>query len=150
MEKPKRILSQEQLEKLKIAREKALKVRQAKKEKDLKTLEKQAKAKDIENKLLSYQETTVAPPPAPEPEPESEPEETPPPSPVKKVKKKTRKPIVIVEESDSSESEDEQVVYIKRSKGKRPKPQVAVEPEQYQYETWSANNCYGGGRNYRR
>jgi len=146
-QKPKRVLSPEQLEKLKVAREKALKVRQAnaeqrKKEKDLKKLEKQAKQKEIEEKLMNYQE---APAPEPTPEPEEEPEETTVAPPVKKPKKKTKKPIVIVEESDSSESEDEQVVYIKRAKGKRSVAEKPLERTQSGFADWGRQNTFGGG-----
>ena len=146
-QKPKRVLSPEQLEKLKVAREKALKVRQEnaeqrKKEKDLKKLEKQAKQKEIEEKLMNYQETPQLERAEPTPEPEEEPEET---TPVKKPKKKPKKPIVIVEESDSSESEDEQVVYIKRAKGRRPVAEKPLERTQSGFADWGRQNTFGGG-----
>ena len=153
-QKPKRVLSPEQLEKLKVAREKALKVRQAnaeqrKKEKDLKKLEKQAKQKEIEEKLMNYQEGSTGASASDNQELsashsiENEPEEEAPP--VKKPKKKTKKPIVIVEESDSSESEDEQVVYIKRAKGKRPVAEKPLERTQSGFADWGRQNTFGGG-----
>ena len=112
----KRVFTPEHLEKLKVAREKALVVRQKKAqekllvknlEKDLVTKEHEVKVDTIKTKL----DKLNAKPPPPESESESEPDA---PVVIKKKKKKAKK-IVIVEESDSDE-EQQQIIYVKRTK----------------------------------
>jgi hypothetical protein len=117
--KPKKVLTQEMLDNLSKAREKAKKKREEMGE--LTRLKKAvAEKKQAELVLNLKQELgseTVAP--VSQPDEDSEPEVL--------VKKKTKKkPIVIVEQSDS-DSEDEQVVYIKR-KSNRPAPVPVPEP----------------------
>ena len=105
MEKVKKTLSPEQLEKLKVAREKALSVRQnnAKNkalEKELATAEKEQHLNNVKEKLAKVKAPKQEPPKIEivESEPESEPEIV-----RVKSKKKTKKKIVIVEDSDTDE-----------------------------------------------
>ena len=129
--KPKRILSENQLEKLKIAREKALQVKKMMKENSDdkkvkhyeekirkikgKTTEEEPVREKLEEVKLQQEE------PLDEPGTESEPEmiET-----KSKTTKKKSKPIVICEESSSDEDENK-VIYIK--KGRR-KERAAQQP----------------------
>ena len=118
--KVKKILTQEMLQNLALAREKA-KIKRTemgeltKLKKQLAEKTKADEIKDLKMKL------------GVEAEPETDDEvENPVPEKVVKPKRKTKKPIVIVEESES-ESEDEQVVYIRR---KTPK----IKPHQILHE----------------
>ena len=131
-EKPKKILSNLQLEKLKIAREKALTVRQTNAknkslEKELLFAEKEKHILEVKEKLAKVrnpasavigerlgeniankkkeQKVIIEP----DSEPESEPEI------IVKKKKKIKKKIVIVEDSDTDE-EQQQVIFVKRKK----------------------------------
>ena len=132
--KPKRTLSEDQLAKLKIAREKALEVKRAMKEKS-----DDKKIKHFEEKIMKIKGKQADEPPSEEaepealeaveevePEPELEPEVI-----VKKSKpKKKTKPIIICEESSESE-DDSNVIYIKkggRSKGKKQESAPLPEP----------------------
>lgn len=116
--KEKRQLSPEHLEKLKIARERALAVRQKKAGekklvKELETKEHEQKIENIKERLEDIKKPkkkVVAPVPEPESEPESEPEVI-----VKKKTKKKAKKIIVVEDSDTDE-EQQQVIYVKRKK----------------------------------
>lgn len=115
-QKPKKVLTQEMLDNLSKAREKAKKKREEMGE--LTRLKKQVAEKKQAEEILNLKQVLVSVP-TPQDE-DSEPEVI--------VKKKTKKkPIVIIEESDS-DSEDEQVVYIKR-KSNRPAPVPVPEPE---------------------
>lgn len=112
--KPKRIMSEKQLENLKKAREIAkIKLNQKKKETaenkkkiiELKLLQKLKKTQSIDMQLEDLKKKTI--------EPESEPE-----SEVKKIyikKPKPKKKIVYITESDS-DSDDEKVIYKKKRK----------------------------------
>ena len=125
--KPKRQLTDSQLEKLKLAREKALEKRRElaamrKMERDIELKEQEEKRAEIKAKHSKLVEPAA---PVPEPtETESEPDSPPPVVKKKKPKKKAKKPIVIVEESESSSSDDEQanVVYVKRRSKKTQQP----------------------------
>ena len=162
----KRQLTEEQLDKLRIARELAVQRRKERAkvnamEKELKKNEQIAKENDIKERHARLKKTNKAAEPpeddtpedkSPEDEPpEEEPDQTDT-QPVKKANKKSKKkPIVIVEESDS-DSSSEQVVYIKRAKSRKHAAASApAEPAApaHQFDTWSASNCYGG-RFYRR
>jgi len=119
MEPVKRQFSPEHLEKLKIAREKALAVRQKKAsekklEKELATKEHEQKMETIKEKLGEISKPKKKSEPKPAPEPESEPESEPEVIIKKKTKKKAKK-IVIVEDSDTDE-EQQQVIFVKRTK----------------------------------
>jgi len=113
-EKPKKTLSPEQLEKLKVARERALAVRQenAKNkalEKELATAEKEQHLNTVKEKLAKVK----APPKIEvvESEPESEPEVV-----VRKAKSKPKKKKIIVVEDSESDEEQQQVIFVKRKK----------------------------------
>ena len=130
-EKPKKVLSPEQLEKLKVARERALEVRQTNAknkalEKELATAEKEQHLNTVKEKLAK-----VKAPVKVEIEPDSEPE-TPEPETVvvKKSKKKKPKKIVIVEDSESDD-EQQQVIFVKRKKEPvtQPVPVPAAPPK---------------------
>jgi hypothetical protein len=133
--KPKRTLSEDQLAKLKVAREKALIVKRAMKEKsdDKKIQHYQEKIMKIKGKKpdeppveeeLQKLEIDEAEEPEPEPEPEQE-------VIVKKPKPKPKKkPIVICEESSESEDDNSNVIYIK--KGKRRQQPAPLPPPQPQ------------------
>jgi hypothetical protein len=123
--KEKRVLSPEHLEKLKIAREKALAVRQKKAqekklEKELETKKHEQKINGIKEELETMDKPKVIPsPPKPESDTDSD-------SSIiikKKTKKKKAKKIVIVEDSDSDE-EQQQVIFVKRKKDTPPPAQV--------------------------
>jgi hypothetical protein len=133
--KPKRTLSESQLEKLKLARVKALAVKKKLKEEgDVERI------KHLEGKIakLKVKDKTPdeAPPEEAEPEPpviteekiETEDLEEPPI--VRSKKSKPKKPLVIYEESGSSDSDDNSnVVYIKKkSKRKQVAPEPAPQP----------------------
>ena len=128
--KPKRVLSESQLEKLKLARVKALAVK-----KKLKEEGDVEKVKHLEAKIAKLKIKENPSPPPPESEIiEQEPTQEEPVADLeepavertKKSKPKPKKPLVIYEESGSSDSEeDNNVVYIKK-KSKR--KQVAPEP----------------------
>jgi hypothetical protein len=117
--KPKKQMSPEQLEKLKVAREKALSVRQANAknkalEKELANAEKEQHLNTVKEKLAKVK-TPKQEPPKIEIQPDSEPEDEP-----EVIVKRTKKPakkkkIVIVEDSDTDE-EQQQVIFVKRKK----------------------------------
>jgi len=122
--KPKKILTPEQLEKLKVAREKALAVRQdnAKDKalvKELAQAEKTQHITEVKAKLSKIKEVPKVV------QVESEPEDEPEPEPVVKVKKvKKKKKIMIVEDSDSDD-EQQQIIYVKKMK-QVPKTELPV------------------------
>ena len=129
-------LTPEQLEKLAIAREKAMKVKAEMMEKRralTSEQQKEAKIEDLENKIEKVKKTRpkkAAPPePVLEDIPEDEDDE-PEPEPVKpKPKSKPKKkPIVVVEESDSDSDDASNVVYIKRRSRKQKEVPKPVEP----------------------
>ena len=145
--KPKRVLSDLQLEKLKLAREKALAVKQQMKQNsDAQKIQHyegkigKIKARQKEEELpleevtadLSNCELIE------QPVEEEEPQE---PKVVVRKSKPKKKPVVIVEESDSDSDEEENVVYIKRRSKKKdkalppptppePQPQPQPQPQQ--------------------
>ena len=129
--KPKRTLSEDQLAKLKVAREKALIVKRAMKEKsdDKKIQHYQEKIMKIKGKKPDeppveeeLQKLEIDEQEEPEPEPEQE-------VIVKKPKPKPKKkPIVICEESSESEDDNSNVIYIK--KGKRRQQPAPLPPPQ--------------------
>ena len=148
--KPKRVLSDLQLEKLKLAREKALAVKQQMKQNSdaqkiqhyegkigkIKARQKEEELPleemtvDLSNCQLELAEQTVE-----QPVEEEEPQE---PKVVVRKSKPKKKPVVIVEESDSDSDEEENVVYIKRRSKKKekavppppPEPQPQPQPPQ--------------------
>jgi len=147
-DKPKKTLSTEQLEKLKVAREKALAVRQnnAKNkalEKELVTAEKEKHYLEVKEKLAKVKDPSSAvmgerlqPKKEKEPtkvviEPDSEPESEP--EIIVKKKKKTKKKIVIVEDSDTDEDQ-QQVIFVKRKKDNPLKP--IQQPEQVPHQVF--------------
>jgi len=117
-QKPKKTLSAEQLEKLKVAREKALTVRQTNAknkalEKELATAEKEQHLNTVKEKLAKVKAPKQEAPKIEvvESEPESEPEVI-----VKRTKKPSKKKkIVIVEDSDTDEDQ-QQVIFVRRKK----------------------------------
>ena len=130
--KPKRRISEDQLAKLKVAREKALKVKQQMKqnsdeekikhyEEKISRIKTKSKAKEEPNAKV---EAEVAEPLITEELPSTNLEPTP--KPVKPSKPaKAKKPVVIYEQSDSESSDDNSnVVYIKkgRSRNKKQEP----------------------------
>ena len=130
--KPKRTLSEEQLEKLKIAREKALEVKRAMKEKS-----DDKKIKHYEEKIMKIKGKKAEPKAVEELEEvnESEEEEESPPEVIvqKKKPKPKKKPVVIYEQSESESDDDSNVIYIKRgnkSKKKQDNPLVEPPPQQ--------------------
>ena len=141
--KPKRVLSDLQLEKLKLAREKALAVKQQMKQNsDAQKIQHyegkigKIKARQKEEELPLEEITadnceleSVEPPPLEQPVEEEEPQE---PKVVVRKSKPKKKPVVIVEESDSDSDEEENVVYIKRRSKKKEKalpPPTPPEPQ---------------------
>jgi len=144
-----RVLTPEQLEKLKIARARAREVQikntelrklerenqaddKAKREKAIKEKNKEIKdalgvVKVEKNKKVTLKVSEPHATSPPEEDIISEEEEEP--EPVKPIKKKKpkKKPVVIVEASSSSESDDSQVIYIKR---KKKKDKVSEPPQQ--------------------
>ena len=144
-EKPKRHMTEEMLEKLKLAREKALEKRRElaairKMERELQLKEKEEKVEGIKAKHSKMNVT--------ESEPKSEPDSDSDPEPIQpevvkqtKRKKKKKAPIVIVE--DSSSDEDSNVVYVKRrSKPKPERAEPVTEPIEKQPEPL---RFYGSG-----
>ena len=130
--KPKRTLSEDQLAKLKIAREKALEVKRAMKEKS-----DDKKIKHFEEKIMKIKGKQADEPPSEEAEPEAleaveevlEPELEPEVIVKKSKPKKKTKPIIICEESSESE-DDSNVIYIKKGgRSKAKKPEYAPPPE---------------------
>ena len=117
--KPKRVMSELQLEKLKLAREKAHAVKQ-----QMKQISDDEKIKHYEGKIKSIRKKETKEEVAPEnPPDDNEVDEEPPtPPPLKSKSKSKKKPVVIIEESDSDSSEDSNVVYIKRRGKKRDPP----------------------------
>jgi len=111
--KEKRILTPEHLEKLKIARVKALAVRQKKaSEKNLeKNLGKELLVAEHLNKVETHKEkiTDLSKPKKVDSDTESDD------IPVIKKKKKLKKKIIVVEDTDSDD-EQQQVIYVKRTK----------------------------------
>jgi hypothetical protein len=143
--KPKKTLSPEQLQKLSVAREKALAVRQnnAKNkalEKELVVAEKEKHFLEVKEKLAKVKDPASAvmgerlgeklkpkkePPKVviePDSDPESEPEVI-----IRKKKSKGKKKIVIVEDSDTDD-EQQQVIFVKRKKDNPLKPIQQPEP----------------------
>lgn len=133
--KPKRTLSEEQLAKLKVARERALEVKKAMKEKSdddkikhyeekiMKIKGRKGEDKNIEEELDNTNINEEQPE-----EPEEEPE-------VIQVKSKSKpkakkKPVVIMEQSESESEDDSNVIYIKRKgrKKEQPLPAPPVQP----------------------
>jgi len=113
MEKVKRTLSPEQLEKLKVAREKALSVRQTNAknkalEKELVVAEKEQHINIVKEKLAKVKAT-------PESVNDVTFEEEPDAEVVIKKKVKPKKKIIVVEDSDTDE-EQQQVIYVKKVK----------------------------------
>jgi len=146
-EKPKRVLSQDQLDKLKLAREKALAVKKQMKEntddKKIKHYEEKiTKIKSKKGEPLPEEQEVLAEEELPPienleliEEEEEEEEPPPPPKPSKPKAKPKKKPVVIVEESNSESSDDENVIYIKRRGSKKkerkeeqPQPQPQHQP----------------------
>jgi hypothetical protein len=116
-QKPKKTLSAEQLEKLKVAREKALTVRQTNAknkalEKELATAEKEQHLNTVKEKLAKVKAPKQEAPKIEvvESEPESEPEVV-----VRRKSKPKKKKIIVVEDSDTDE-EQQQVIFVKRKK----------------------------------
>ncbi len=144
--KKKREMTPEMLEKLAIARQKALdakkKIREGGEKAKLEVLEKKLNKLKSKNTLIDLStdekileaeeksETTE-----PEKEEVEEPEE-PKPEPPKKPKKKNKKPVVIVQEDDSeSEDDNSNVIYIqprRRPKARNPQPPMAQPTPVYQ------------------
>ena len=130
--KPKRTLSEDQLAKLKVARERALEVKKAMKEKS-----DDAKIKHYEEKIMKIKGKTTDEVPATEemedlqidddifedidPEPEIVVRKA-------KPKAKNKKPVVIMEESESESEDDSNVIYIKRGRNKKTEKPVFVQP----------------------
>ena len=125
--KPKRVLSPEALEKLKIAREKALLIRQENAKN--KSLEKELIKEEKEQHLTEVKEKLAivkAKKPIIVVEEEEKEEEE-----VIIKKKKPKKKVIIVEDSDSDEDHQHQVIYVKKKKDIIPQPQIIqqkVEP----------------------
>jgi hypothetical protein len=130
-QKPKKTLSADQLEKLKVAREKALTVRQTNAknkalEKELATAEKEQHLNTVKEKLAKVKAPKQEPPKIEvvESEPESEPEIV-----VKRTKKPSKKKkIVIVEDSDTDEDQ-QQVIFVRRKKDNPLQPIQRPAPE---------------------
>jgi hypothetical protein len=123
MEKVKKTLSTEQLEKLKVAREKALSVRQTNAknkalERELVVAEKEQHLNIVKEKLAKVKapKGNAEPIIVVEEEPESEPEVV-----IKKKVKIKKKKIIVVEDSDTDE-EQQQVIYVKKVKNKESIP----------------------------
>ena len=120
-QKVKRVMTPDQLENLRKAREKANVVRQEKAdlrrmERETKLVEKMAKEKEIKAKYGKIKEPEPQPEPEPEPEESSSEEEQEVVVKKKKVvKKKPKKKVIYVSENDDSSSEEE-VVYKKKKK----------------------------------
>ena len=111
--KPKKVLTQEMLENLSKAREKA-KIKR-KEMGELTQLKKKLSEKTQADEIADIKKK-LEPPPVPATVEEEEEIETPD-VPVKKAKKKAKPPIVLIEESES-DSDNEQVIYIKRKSSK--------------------------------
>ena len=115
--KPKRTLSEDQLAKLKIAREKALAVK-----KEMKQKTDEGKIQHYEDKIQQLR--SKYPPKEPEPEEVIKEENFElPPSPVPKAKPKSKgkKPVVICDESSSESDDASNVIYIRRKSSKKHK-----------------------------
>ena len=163
--KPKKVLTPEQLEKLKVAREKALSVRQGNAkdkalEKELAQAEKTQRITEVKAKL-----NKLAKPEVPKVvQVESEPEDEPVAEPVVKVKKVKKKPkVIIVEDSDTDDEQQQQVIYVKKKKKEVPAtPVVPVAVSEPVKEVASAeeqnddpyqqhyNSIFGGRRRHSR
>ena len=117
MEKVKRTLSPEQLERLKVAREKALAVRQTNAknkalEKELATAEKEQHLTEVKEKLAK-----VKAPKQEAPKIEVvESEEDEPQIVVKRTKKPAKKKKIVIVEDSESDEEQQQVIFVKRKK----------------------------------
>jgi hypothetical protein len=139
-QKPKKQLSAEQLEKLKVAREKALAVRQnnAKNkalEKELANAEKEQHLNSIKEKLAKVKGKAEPKQETPKVEiVESEPEEEPEVVVKKKSVKPKKKKIVIVEDSESDE-EQQQVIFVKRKKEPVVSKPVEAPPQPQAFQT---------------
>ena len=125
--KPKRTLSEDQLAKLKIAREKALIVK-----KEMRQKTDEGKIQHYDEKIQQLKSKYPAkeePEPKPEEVKEELPEEEPIPAPKPKSKSKGKKPVVICDESSSSSDDDPgNVIYIRRKSKKQPIPQPQPQP----------------------
>lgn len=118
-EKVKKVMTPEQLEKLKIARERALEVRRKNAEekkliKELAVTEKERVITEVKEKLYSIKKPPVARLTGPEPkveiiEPDPEP-----------IKPKTEKKKIVIEQHSSDDENDHEVVYIRKKKDQSP------------------------------
>ena len=110
IQKPKKVMTPEQLEKLKVARERALEVRRKNAEdkkliKELAVTEKEKVITEVKQKLYKLKEPVPAEPKVEIIEPEPEPIK------VKKEKKK-----IVIEQHSSDDENDHEVVYIRKKK----------------------------------
>jgi hypothetical protein len=122
--KPKKVMTPEQLEKLKVAREKALEVRRKNAEdkkliKELADTEKQKVISEVKEKLYKLKEP-VKEPPAIKQEPKVEIIEADPPKADRNQKKK-----IVIEQHSSDDENDHEVVYIRKKK----EPTSSVVPQ---------------------
>jgi len=130
-QKPKKTLSPEQLERLKVAREKALAVRQTNAknkalEKELATAEKEQHLNTVKEKLAKVKAPKQEPPKIeiqPDSEPESEPEIV-----VKRTKKPAKKKKIVIVEDSESDEEQQQVIFVRRKKDNPLQP-IQHQPE---------------------
>ena len=131
--KPKRTLSEDQLAKLKIAREKALIVK-----KEMRQKTDEGKIQHYEEKIQQLKSKYPAkeePEPKPEEVKEELPEEEPIPAPKPKSKSKGKKPVVICDESSSESDDPGNVIYIRRKSKKQIQPQPQpIQPPPIQRE----------------
>lgn len=138
--KPKKTLSSDQLEKLKVAREKALSVRQTNAknkalEKELISAEKEQHLNTVKEKLAKVKAPKQEAPKIeiqPDSEPESEPEII-----VKRKSKPKKKKIIVVEDSDTDE-EQQQVIFVKRKKDNPLQPIQRPAPEPVPQQVFKA------------
>lgn len=127
--KPKKVMSELQLEKLKIAREKAAQVKKAaraekdKLEAELREKEKAKRLAKLEEKVKkSHIDLDDKPIPKEEPLPLEEQIE------VIRKPKKTKKKIVVMHDSGSDSDSETQVIYIPKKKSTKPKEQPLEQP----------------------
>jgi len=138
--KVKRIMTPDQLENLRKAREKANAVRREnadlrRMERETKIIEKMAKEKEIKEKYGKVKEPKKEPEPAPVPQPEESSSEEEQEVVVKKkkvIKKPKKKKVIYVDSSDDSSSEEE-VVYKKKKKKTIAPPPTPVERDPYEH-----------------
>jgi len=146
-EKAKKTLSPEQLEKLKVAREKALGVRQSNAknkalEKELVIAEKEQHINNVKEKLVKIKAgTSAGKQEAPKIEiVESEPEDNTEVI-IKKTKTKPKKKKIVIVEDSESDEEQQQIIYVKKKKDTQNKDQnkdindVKIKEEQPATET---------------